>query len=113
MPIAIEDLIKSINQSTGIPINRIHQDSKLIRDLAIEGEDGYILMNDISIAYDIDLSHYDFYQYFGHEPQFTDIVAGVIINFFALLRLCKRPAYPDLTVEELYQIILTAPSTPK
>jgi acyl carrier protein len=111
MSIDIDELRSIISEETGNPLNKIKPDSKLVSELGIDGDDGYELMELLANKYNVDLSNIDFYQYFGDEsisPIY--LIMSSILAWLAFFNLIPPGEYPDLTVNDLQQILLTAPS---
>lgn len=110
MPVDINDLRHIISEETGIPFDKIRSDSKLVSELGIGGDDGYELMELLSNKYNVDLSNIDFYPYFGDESiSLVYMLISSILAWLAFFNLIPPGEYPDLTVNDLQQILSTAP----
>lgn len=111
MSIDIDELRSIISEETGNPLNKVQPTSKLVSELGIGGDDGYELMELLANKYNVDLSNIDFYQYFGDESiSFVYLLISSIMAWLAFFNLIPPGEYPDLTVNDLQQILLTAPS---
>ena len=95
MIIELDDLCDFISEHQGILKNKVTPNSRIVEDLGIDGEDGYELIDDLIIQYNLDLSEIDFSIYFGSE----------VINPLDLLKLVfNYKKGKVLTVKLLYQI---------
>ena len=95
MSIELDELCEFICEHQGILPEKVTQDSRIVEDLGIAGEDGYELINDLMVQYDLDFSKFDFSIYFGSE--------GINpLDFFKLI--FHRKNRKVLTVKLLYQI---------
>ena len=110
MTIDINKLRRIISDETGTPLDKVQPDSKLVSELGVGGDDGYELMETLSNQYNVDLSNIDFYPYFGDESiSLVYMLISSILAWLAFFNLIPPGEYPDLTVNDLQQILSTAP----
>lgn len=111
MIIDINDLRAIISEETGMPLDKIHPDSKLISELGVDGDDGYELIESLSNKYNVDLRDIDFDQYFGDATSSPLLIAiRLLLLLLEFLKIIPKGKYPDLSVNDLRQILSTAPS---
>ena len=66
-----EEVKKFISISLSVPLNRISEETSLFHDLGIDGDDAVDFLNEFSDYFNVNLSKFNFNDYFGAEASPT------------------------------------------
>ena len=92
-----EQVRNCVARHSGLAIEKIAPESRLLHDLGIDGDDANFLLIDYSKAFSVDMSGFTFDQFFRSEPH--------LFNFWKFFFGSKDHLLP-LTVEDLYRSAL-------
>ncbi len=62
------EVINMLSKETGLPVSQINLNSTLLGDLGIDGDDAWAIFEYCHEKYGLDLSAFDFNEYFRNEP---------------------------------------------
>ena len=92
-----ERVKKFLSKEISVKENSIKSSDRLFHDLGVDGDDAYELLQHYSVAFNVDLTQFEFSDYFGEEG--TGSLLGYIDRLFSTgqARAMKKP----ITVEDL------------
>ena len=70
-------VVRLIAKKTGLPTVQIFPESRLVHDLGIAGDDAGELLTEYSETFQVDMSEFDFAQYFSGEPHLFKLAEGL------------------------------------
>lgn len=84
----IEEQVKSfVAKQTAYRIDKISMSTELGKDLGVDGDDAVELLEKFSNKFQVDLSAFQFDQYFGGEASFDPLEWFAAIFFFFYYRV--------------------------
>jgi len=68
------EIVQMLSIESGIPLENIFERSSLLGDLKIDGDDAWNVIEQCSERFNLDLTEFDFNEYFRCEPCFKGII---------------------------------------
>jgi len=69
-----DEITQIVSNEAGIPLNLITENSTLLGDLKIDGDDAWEIFDQCHNQFNLDLTNFDFNKYFRYEPCFRGLV---------------------------------------
>ena len=66
-----DQLVKFLSNEMSVGIERISLDSRIAQDFGVDGDDGVELLDNYSKKFNVDLSQFNYDEYFGPEGSLT------------------------------------------
>ncbi|MCX2800793.1 DUF1493 family protein [Microbulbifer thermotolerans] len=93
-------VIDFLSNETAISASKINLSTRLFHDLGIDGEDAMDLISEFSKSYEVDVSNFQYSEYFGNEG------AASPFSLIKMILNCRTQAdKKELTVEKLIESI--------
>jgi len=68
-----DEIIEILSIESGVPLSKISDNSTLLGDLNIDGDDAWSLLQECNSRFNLDLKDFNFDTYFRNEPCFKGI----------------------------------------
>jgi len=102
----LEDLIKFIKNHVGKTWwlkNEINEETRLAKDLKLDGDDAFDFFEEFKNAYNIDISRLDLSNTFNSEG-FDPLN---ISNIFSFNKKKKKHDFKDITINDLLEMVIS------
>jgi acyl carrier protein len=94
----LEDIKELILKHTGKTKINLDRNTRLYKDLRIDGDDAFELLRDFSNMFEVDMSDFKFGEYFS--PEGTDILGAIV----SLLK--NKPKLKELTLGDMEKAVI-------
>lgn len=74
VPMLKLEIIELISKETGYPTSNIHENSTLLGDIGLDGDDAWDVLENCHEKYGLKLDNFDFQRYFRNEPCFKGLI---------------------------------------
>jgi hypothetical protein len=92
----IDEVKKLVSKEFSVKFGKLTNETRLLHDLGMDGDDAREFMQVFSKNFQVDLSEFEFCQYFGEEAG-----AEPITLIYYLLFKSARPKFVPITISDL------------